>query len=344
MITLLLGPHENKKDPTRTGGIVVLYENLLSWIKQNTENKMLSWKYVDTNKENYSTKLIAYILILLKTAISIPRVDVVMLNGTANDYLLIAPFIVMLSKIFRKKVVLRKFAGNFNEVYENSLTVSKNVLDYVLRNSDLLYWETKYLVEFGKRFNTNNYWLPNIRFGNSVGNMNKEYNRSFCFISHVTSEKGVLDIISAAKLLDNSYKIDIFGPLLSDLTENDIVGDNVSYCGALTSDEVVRKLSEYSCLLLPSRRKREGYPGIIIEGYSVGLPVIATNIGGIPEIVDDGETGFLIQPGDSVALANAIKNIDADFYKNASNSALKKFDEFNADIVYPKILSQVMAL
>jgi glycosyltransferase involved in cell wall biosynthesis len=57
--------------------------------------------------------------------------------------------------------------------------------------------------------------------------------------------------------------------------------------------------------VLPSLRK-EGLPNVLLESMSMGVPVVASSIGGISEIVIDGETGFLVAPGDKNALADAI--------------------------------------
>ena len=48
----------------------------------------------------------------------------------------------------------------------------------------------------------------------------------------------------------------------------------------------------------------EGHPLVLLEALSASLPVVATNVGAIPEIVNDGEEGFLIDPGDVVALTD----------------------------------------
>jgi glycosyltransferase involved in cell wall biosynthesis len=53
----------------------------------------------------------------------------------------------------------------------------------------------------------------------------------------------------------------------------------------------------------------EGLPLVILEAMSQGVPVVATDVGGIPEAVIDGETGFLIAPRDAGAVANAVARI-----------------------------------
>ncbi len=50
----------------------------------------------------------------------------------------------------------------------------------------------------------------------------------------------------------------------------------------------------------------EGSPNVILEAMAAGLPIIATRVGGIPELVEDGKTGFLVDPGDSAAFAAAV--------------------------------------
>ena len=56
----------------------------------------------------------------------------------------------------------------------------------------------------------------------------------------------------------------------------------------------------------------DNLPTVIMEAMATGLPVVSTNIGGIPEMVVENETGFLVQPGDAVAMADAINKIIGD--------------------------------
>jgi glycosyltransferase involved in cell wall biosynthesis len=51
---------------------------------------------------------------------------------------------------------------------------------------------------------------------------------------------------------------------------------------------------------------------VIIEGMSIGLPVLATRVGGVPELVDDGATGYLVEPGDVAAMSERMRQLASD--------------------------------
>jgi teichuronic acid biosynthesis glycosyltransferase TuaC len=80
--------------------------------------------------------------------------------------------------------------------------------------------------------------------------------------------------------------------------------DRIILIGACSSQKVAQWLAAANVLALPSYN--EGYPNVVIEALSCGRPVIATNVGGILELVNE-ESGILIAPRDSRVLANAIE-------------------------------------
>jgi len=74
--------------------------------------------------------------------------------------------------------------------------------------------------------------------------------------------------------------------------------------------DVAGLLSEAACFLLTS--DYEGLPYTVLEAMAAGVPVVATRVGGVPEQIVDGETGFLFEPGDPAAAAAAVERILAD--------------------------------
>lgn len=79
------------------------------------------------------------------------------------------------------------------------------------------------------------------------------------------------------------------------------IGDSVLFMGA--RDDVPMQLSEADMFWMPSAW--EGLPMACLEAMAAGLPVIASRVGGIPEIVEDGVSGYLVEPGSALQLANA---------------------------------------
>jgi glycosyltransferase involved in cell wall biosynthesis len=69
-------------------------------------------------------------------------------------------------------------------------------------------------------------------------------------------------------------------------------------------DNVAEVLALADVFVLPS--ESEGFGRVLVEAMAMGRPVVATNVGGIPDIVLDGETGLLVEPADPAALASAV--------------------------------------
>jgi glycosyltransferase involved in cell wall biosynthesis len=84
----------------------------------------------------------------------------------------------------------------------------------------------------------------------------------------------------------------------------------VRWIESLPTAEVARALDESTVLVLPSRS--EGLGRVVVEAFCRGRGVVASRVGGIPDIVDDGATGILVPPGDPSALADALVRVLSD--------------------------------
>jgi glycosyltransferase involved in cell wall biosynthesis len=79
---------------------------------------------------------------------------------------------------------------------------------------------------------------------------------------------------------------------------------------ALPTDEVARAMDEATLLVLPSRS--EGMGRVVVEALLRGRPVVGSRVGGIRDLVRDGENGLLVEPGDAAALADALVRVLTD--------------------------------
>ncbi len=323
---LLLGPKADRKNPTLTGGLSVLFEDLLSQCKKNS----IDYEVIDTNKSNYTFKWISHLSILFYTLVKVPKSTHISLHGSANDFFWIAPIVVFWAKLLNKHMSLRKFAGNFDEVYKNSSKFKKRIIDYILRKSDVNFFETKYLIEFFKKYNDHTYWFPNVRQKPSFV---KEggFKKMFIFIGQVKREKGIMELLDVSNKLDKTYTIDIFGPLDKNMKNVNFENYKANYKGALNSNEVLKTLVDYDVFVLPTFWSGEGYPGVLIEAFSVGIPAIATNLAGIKEMIDQKYSTILIDPKNEIQLYEAIKSVNSSNYDNKVEAALKQFENFNSD-------------
>jgi glycosyltransferase involved in cell wall biosynthesis len=106
------------------------------------------------------------------------------------------------------------------------------------------------------------------------------------------------------------------GPLRQELEElaRDLgLHSRVSFHGSLVEEAVTELLERADLFVLPSLVARngqmEGLPVVLMEALAAGAPVVATRLSGIPEVVHDGETGLLVEPGSPRDLARALQTV-----------------------------------
>ena len=321
---LFIGPRKNIHNPELIGGIIVLFENLLEYC----DEYHIEYDVIDTNKANYKNKMYAYIQIVVLLFKKAGNATHISLHGTANDYLLIAPFALVVSKFLRKHFSLRKFAGNFIEIYENYSILQRFIINIILKYSSCNFFETKYLIEYFKKFNTNTFWFPNAR-NKSLYRTDEKFHKKFVYLGSIREEKGIDTLCAVSNLVSQEYIIDLYGNLDDHYTENYFENYNVNYKGSLNIEDVPKILSQYDVLILPSLR--EGYPGVIIEALSVGLPIIATKLEGIMEMLDHNLFA-LIEPMNVHQLKNAMEAFSEENYREKVSVSLESFREFDTEI------------
>ena len=89
------------------------------------------------------------------------------------------------------------------------------------------------------------------------------------------------------------------------------VSDRVRFTGTLSRTELVRYYNAADCLVLCS--SREGMPNVILESLACGTPVVATSVGGVPEIVTDQAPGILMEERSPASLVAAIVKLFAQY-------------------------------
>ena len=149
------------------------------------------------------------------------------------------------------------------------------------------------------------------------------------YMGRLTRKKGVEYLILAMRSVKD---IDLLiigdGPDRARL-EKMATGLRVTFVGMVPCEETLHYLSQAKALILPSLY--EGMPNVILEAMSLGVPVIASRVGGIPDVVKDGETGLLVEPGRVDELAISINRLieDDDLRRKMSKNCLEEAKKYS---------------
>ena len=170
--------------------------------------------------------------------------------------------------------------------------------------------------------------------------------------------KGVHDLISAAVRLkergiDFSLHItgviqsqDYFEQVRAAATEGGIA-DRVAFKGLLSEDDLMREFGEAAVVILPSYA--ETSPMFIGQAMAAGKAIIATRVGGLPYLIDDGRSGMLVEPGDVDGISDRLARLLADeelrqrFGAQAGAEALARFSPAEVADKTIRVFREVLA-
>jgi len=153
------------------------------------------------------------------------------------------------------------------------------------------------------------------------------------YLGRLSSEKGLSTLLAAARLVPElPLKIAGTGPLEADLRRE--VGEpgmnHVELVGHVTGEVKRRLIAEALCTIVPSEC-HENFPLSLVESLALGTPVIASWMGGLPDLIEHGRTGLLFQAGDAEALAECLRRIsdsEAGTYEMAVNALARARERF----------------
>jgi len=159
----------------------------------------------------------------------------------------------------------------------------------------------------------------------------EHYLGDIAYLGRIVRRKGLhvlLNALSIVKHRLSEFKANIAGPqdtnyleTLKVLVKRLDLEDNVSLMGIVKEEEKYELIKSHKIFVLPSLK--EYTPGVLLEAQALGVPVVATRVGAVPEMMINGETGFLVKPGDELELAKAIEML-------IRNEELRKSFSLNA--------------
>ncbi len=164
-------------------------------------------------------------------------------------------------------------------------------------------------------------------------------------VARLEKVKGVRFLIEASKKLNSSipgFKLVVVGggsqrknleKLASDLG----LGEKVKFTGPLPSEKIPSCLALADCFVLPSLS--EGFGIAILEAQAAGVPVVASRIGGITDIIQEGETGLLAEPGKVQDIVGGVLKVHSDraFSQNLAKRAKIKLQDYKWENICQKV-------
>ena len=330
MRILMIGPL-----PPPIGGTRVSFRLLIDALAQrnDVEIRVVDLPHVRANPTGGAVDLVRRFWRICR---QMPEMDVISLHCNPTALHVLGVAVAAVAALWRKPLVVRTFGGH--EFLTRYGPLRRAVVRATLKSADLYLAQTRRQIRMAQRHGVARVaWYPTSRpipEDRDSATESATACRRLVFLGHIREFKGILDLIEAAKALDSAATVDVYGPFRDGLTTEIFAGQNaVRYRGVLRPEAVIETLARYDALMMPTRAHIEGYPGVILEAYSAGLPVIASRCGAIPEIVDDA-CGILVDPGNVEMLREAMARLmnDPELFQRLRVGVARKRTMFSLDV------------
>ena len=164
------------------------------------------------------------------------------------------------------------------------------------------------------------------------------------FVGRLAPQKGVSTLVAAAGLLKHpSAQVLLVGDgperkALEKEAKRIGVGDRFHFVGFVAHERLPAVLVHADLLVLPSIYEELGT--VLLKAMQAALPIVASNIGGIPDVIEDGVNGLLVSPGEPEALARAIDRLlaDRDLARRLSEGAQERAKDYDWEVLAERVL------
>ena len=324
-------------------------------------------------KEKFLAKLIfpflcIFELFYLYKTIKEKEIDIINIHELfphAFLFVLIKPYLKISS-------ILTETGASVSDISIKSF-IKKKIIKFTLKKIDIILpvcIYTRYKLEkiCGCSFNTKivpmgvdnikfRYFSDKIKLKSSLGIPKK--NKIFLFIGKFIEKKGIQHLLEAVNILKNDYQDFTVlligrGPLeqnFKDWVVKQKISNYIKFLGWVDNDQLPPYYGISDAVIVPSTIDKEGgtdgLPIVVQESLAAGVPVIASCISGISEIIKDGYNGWLFEAGNHGDLCSAIKMVyktDKNTIIQIKENALKSSDQFSYNTIADKYYHEIQQL
>src|SRR5690606_38109808 len=280
------------------------------------------------------------------------EIEVVHIHGAAKGSLLRKSIMAAIARKFGKKVIYHSHGSELKDFYLRSSKFLRKRIAGFFEKVDLVIC----LSQEWKAFFCEHFSLKQIEVLENIveepgpdliSKPNQGFPLRILFLGLIGTRKGVFDLLEVLSKNKEEFEgkliVSIGGRGETDKLESFVKDKQLEklvhfegWVTGIRKDELLKNADVY---ILPSYN--EGLPISILEAMSFGLPIISTNVGGIPQVVNNNFNGFIIQPGDKDAIQKSLtfflQNIDQ--IEVMGRNSRKIVEPFYAKNVIPKLKS-----
>ncbi len=284
---------------------------------------------------------------------ALKRAKNVIIFPAQNGLRIYVPMLSFFRRFFKKRKIHYVVIGGWLPAFIES----KKRLSKQLKRFDAIYVETNTMKNALESQGFENvYVMPNCKKLNVLSENDLVYPSGtpykLCTFSRVMKEKGIEDAINAVKAVNENcgktvYTLDIYGQVDSSQTQwfDDLkreFPEYVRYMGCIDADKSVEVIKNYFALLFPTHYEGEGFAGTLIDAFSAGVPVIASDWKYNSEIVNEN-VGYIYPTGEQRVFVDIVEMIamDPTVFLGKKSLCLKETDKYKIDKAIQVLIEQM---
>lgn len=318
---LFIGSFKSKSNTGHVGGQMFACNSLLESELKNIVNWITLDTTASTNRERSfyvralgaAKRMIIFIFHLLFS-----KVDTVLIFTSHGWGFREKGLMIILASFLKKKTIIAPRSGHLIQDISTSSRF-KSFAEKVFARADYIlcqgtFWKIFFSNQFGldkKKLIILHNWI-NLADAKDIATISYEPKKelTILYLGWLDKKKGIFDLVAAAKKITNPTIRFVIGgkgndeEALVEFIQQEELRAKIHLAGWVLGEQKNKLLEAADVLVLPSYT--EGSPNVILEAMKFGIPVVASNVGAIPDLIEHKKNGLLIEPGNIDAIKESI--------------------------------------
>lgn len=252
------------------------------------------------------------------------RYDIIHFHTVPNISLVIQLPVFLLAILWKKKIILHLHVGNQIEDQKNN-----KLFHFCIKHSNLIillskFWKEKFDQLFSQYNKKSDYLYNASTVANAIDY--ECHNKTIAYAAHMNANKAYDILLKAFAKIKDSYpdwKLIMMGDgeveKAKKMAQELKINNQVIFTGYIIGKEKEKYFQKASIFCMCSYQ--EGFPMVVLEAWSYGIPVITTPVGGLPEVIEEGKNAITFSFGDYQELAKKLELLINNYDKRSNMSS-----------------------